>query len=60
MTEREFIDKIGSLAAQDMKQSGILASITVAQASNSKCNNSSGRRCRKIWIWLDKRYTEGH
>lgn len=32
MTEREFIDKIGSLAAQDMKQSGILASITVAQA----------------------------
>lgn len=32
MTEKEFIEKIGSLAAQDMKVSGVLASITVAQA----------------------------
>lgn len=32
MTEREFVEKIGPLAAQDMKTSGILASITVAQA----------------------------
>ena len=28
MTEKEFIEKIGSLAAQDMKVSGVLASIT--------------------------------
>lgn len=32
MTEQEFIDTIGNLAREDMKQSGILASVTTAQA----------------------------
>lgn len=32
MTEKEFVEKIGPLAAQDMKTSGVLASITAAQA----------------------------
>ena len=32
MTEKEFVEKIGPLAAQDMKTSGVLASITTAQA----------------------------
>lgn len=32
MTEKEFIEMIGPLAAQNMKSSGILASITAAQA----------------------------
>ena len=32
MSEKEFVEKIGPLAAQDMKTSGVLASITTAQA----------------------------
>lgn len=32
MTEKEFVEKIGPLATEDMMESGILASITVAQA----------------------------
>lgn len=32
MTEREFIDSIAPLAQTDMQQSGILASVTIAQA----------------------------
>lgn len=32
MTEKEFVEKIGNLAAEDMKTSGILASVTAAQA----------------------------
>lgn len=32
MTEKEFVEMIGPLAAQDMKTSGVLASITAAQA----------------------------
>lgn len=32
MTEKEFVEKIGPLASEDMAASGILASITVAQA----------------------------
>lgn len=32
MTEQEFIETIGELAREDMKQSGILASVTTAQA----------------------------
>lgn len=32
MTEKQFVEMIGPLARQDMQQSGILASITVAQA----------------------------
>ena len=32
MTEKEFVEKIGLLAAEDMKISGILASVTTAQA----------------------------
>lgn len=32
MTEKEFVEKIGSLASEDMAVSGILASITAAQA----------------------------
>lgn len=32
MTEKEFVEKIGLLAAKDSKKSGILASITAAQA----------------------------
>lgn len=32
MTEKEFVEKIGPLAAQDMKTNGVLASITAAQA----------------------------
>lgn len=32
MTEKEFISYIGALAAEDMKKTGILASITAAQA----------------------------
>lgn len=32
MTEKEFIEMIGPLASRDMSESGILASITVAQA----------------------------
>lgn len=32
MTEEEFIEKIGKLAKKDMKKSGILASVTTAQA----------------------------
>lgn len=42
MTEKEFIEKIGSLAAQDMKVSGVLASITVAQAYCRKSLASCG------------------
>ena len=32
MSEKEFVEKIGLLAAEDMKRSGILASVTTAQA----------------------------
>ena len=32
MTEKEFVSYIGQLAAEDMKKTGILASITAAQA----------------------------
>lgn len=32
VTEKEFVEKIGKLAAEDMKTSGILASVTTAQA----------------------------
>ena len=32
MTEKEFVEKIGPLASEDMAASGILASITAAQA----------------------------
>lgn len=32
MTEKEFVEKISNLAAEDMKTSGILASVTAAQA----------------------------
>lgn len=32
MTEKEFVGKIGNLAAEDMRTSGILASVTAAQA----------------------------
>ena len=32
MSKEEFIEKIGKLASEDMKRSGILASLTVAQA----------------------------
>ncbi len=32
MTEKEFVEKIGNLAAEDMRTSGILASVTAAQA----------------------------
>ena len=32
MGEKEFVEKIGLLAAEDMKRSGILASVTTAQA----------------------------
>lgn len=32
MTEKEFVEKIGNLAAEDMRTSGILASVTTAQA----------------------------
>lgn len=32
MSEKEFVEKIGPLAAQDMKTGGVLASITTAQA----------------------------
>ena len=32
MTEREFIDSIAPLAQADMRKSGILASVTIAQA----------------------------
>lgn len=32
MTEKEFVSYIGALAAEDMKKTGILASITAAQA----------------------------
>ena len=31
VTEKEFVEKIGKLAAEDMKTSGILASVTTAQ-----------------------------
>ena len=32
MTEKEFIEKIGPLAAEDMQTNGVLASVTIAQA----------------------------
>lgn len=32
MTEQEFIETVGKLAREDMKQSGVLASVTTAQA----------------------------
>lgn len=32
MTEKEFVEKIGKLATKDMERSGILASVSVAQA----------------------------
>lgn len=32
MTNKEFVEKIGPLASEDMKQTGVLASVTIAQA----------------------------
>ena len=32
MTEKEFVERIGNLAVEDMRTSGILASVTTAQA----------------------------
>ena len=32
MTEKQFVEMIGPLAAADMQRSGILASVTAAQA----------------------------
>lgn len=45
MSNQEFINRIGSLAAKDMKESGILASITVAQACLE-----SGYGCEELAI----------
>lgn len=56
MTEKQFVEMIGPLAAADMRQSGILASVTVAQACLESgygstdlarnANNLFGMKCR--------------
>lgn len=55
MTEKEFVQTIGSLAMADMKKTGVLASVTVAQACLEsgygttdlavKANNLFGMKC---------------
>ncbi len=70
MTNAEFVSYIGNLARQDMKKTGILASVTTAQAileSNygrsglaQKANNLFGIKAGTIWnsyAWNGKVYT---
>lgn len=45
MSNQEFINRIGNLAVKDMKESGILASITIAQACLE-----SGYGCEELAI----------
>ncbi len=45
MSEKNFVEKIGKLAMADMKKTGILASVTVAQA----CLESSSS-----FVWRKK------
>lgn len=74
MREKDFIQKIGPLAAADMRESGILASVTIAQACLEsgyggeelalKANNLFGMKCRlsgNTWrsVWDGKsKYTK--
>ena len=44
MTEKEFVELIGPLAAADYKESGILASITAAQACLESGYGSTERK----------------
>lgn len=74
MTEKDFIAKIGPLASKDMQESGILASVTIAQACLEsgygstdlavKANNLFGMKCSlsgNTWlsVWDGKsKYTK--
>lgn len=74
MTEKEFIERIGKLATADMQKSGVLASVTVAQACLEsgygttdlavKANNLFGMKCQlsgNTWksVWDGKsKYTK--
>lgn len=74
MTEKQFVEMIGPLAAADMQQSGILASVTVAQAClesgygstdlAKNANNLFGMKCilsGNTWksVWDEKsKYTK--
>ena len=45
--QKSFIERVGKLAAADMQESGVLASLTIAQAILESGWGKSGRRSRR-------------